>query len=141
MNKHIEIGRKIYYDKSTGEILVSVGERSGFVRETTVEEDIATFKVLSERNRETFDYIQLEYGQYSQDFMECNGYRVNIEKLAELPDDRKHEALEFTYPDPNQEEPPEEPIYQPPLSEVVIRNTEYLIDVDFRLSLVELGLI
>ena len=138
---NIKIGRKIYFDKQTGNIIVDTGEREGFVVESTIKQDFKTYTALAERVPETVSVIQLEYGQYYQDFVECISVRVNIEKLAELPDDRKHEALEFTYPDPNQEEPPEEPIYQPPLSEVVIRNTEYLIDVDFRLSLVELGLI
>ena len=127
MNK---IGRRIYYDKATGEVLIDTGERQGDVIPTTIEYDINVYKRLSERNRETFDYIELEYGQYAQDFTECNGYRVN-------PETRK---LEFSYSDPNEEEP-QESVYQAPLSEEVIRNTEYLIDVDFRLSLVELGLI
>ena len=102
----MEIGRKLYYDKFTGDILVDVGEREGDVVETTLEEDILTFKALSERNIETFDSIQLEYGQYSQDFMECNGYRINLET----------KELEFSYPDPNEEEP-QIPVYIKPLSE------------------------
>lgn len=101
----MEIGRRIYYDILTGNILVDTGERQGFVRETTIEEDISTFKVLSERNPETFDFIELEYGQYAQDFIECNGYRINPKTLK----------IEFSYPDPSGEEP-QEPIYQEPLS-------------------------
>lgn len=103
-----QIGRKIYFDKETGNILVDLGEKQGFVIETTVEQDIQNYTVLSERNRDTFDYIELEYGQYSQDFMESNGYRINPET----------KELEFSYPDPNEEEP-QEPVYQEPLSEEV----------------------
>lgn len=105
---NMQIGRKIYYDKSTGNILVDTGEKQGFVREATIEQEIQTYKALSERNRDTFDVIKLEFGQYRQDFMECNGYRVS-------PETRQ---LEFSYPDPNGEEP-QEPIYQKPLSEEV----------------------
>lgn len=107
----MKIGRKIYYDKATGDILVDIGERQGSVISTSEEQDIQNYKALSERNRETFDVIELEYGQYRQDFAECNGYRINPET----------KVLEFSYPDPNEEEP-QEPVYQKPLSEEV----EYL---------------
>ncbi|MBL4950972.1 hypothetical protein JK635_01800 [Neobacillus sp. YIM B02564] len=101
MNK---IGRKIYYDKSTGNIILDTGEMMGAVIETTVNQDIATFTVLSERNRDTFDVLQLEYGQYAQDFAECNGYRVNPET----------KELEFSYPDPSQPDAQQE--FRAPLS-------------------------
>lgn len=104
----MKIGRRIYYDLSTGNILVDTGEKQGFVRKTIIEQDIQTYKVLSERHRDTFDVIELGYGQYAQDFAECNGYRVNT----------KTKELEFSYPDPNVEEP-QELIYQKPLSEEV----------------------
>lgn len=103
MNK---IGRKIYYDKATGNVILDTGEKMGAVVETTIDQDIATFTALSERNRDTFDVLQLEYGQYAQDFAECNGYRVNPETLE----------LEFSYPDPNATES-QEPVYQKPLTE------------------------
>lgn len=102
----MQIGRRIYYDIETGNVLTDTGERQGFVKPTTVEQDIATYSVLSERNRETFDYIELEFGELRQDFMECDGYRVN-------PDTQE---LEFSYPDPDAE-PPVEPVYEPPLSQ------------------------
>lgn len=103
----MKIGRKVYFDINTGNVIFDTGERQGFVIPTTIEQDIATFKELSERNRETFDFIELEYGQYAQDFAECNGYRINV-------DDK---TIEFSYPDDNEE--PIEPVYQAPLSEQV----------------------
>lgn len=112
MNK---IGRKLYYDKTTGDIIVDTGERSGNVVGTTSEKDISTYITLSERNIETFDFIQLEFGQYSQDFAECNGYMVNPETRL----------IEFSYPDPN--EPDIEPVYQKPLS-VEVANLRELVD-------------
>lgn len=105
----MQIGRKVYYEKSSGNVIVDTGERSGSVRESTVDEDFASYVALSERVRETVDYIQLEYGQYAQDFAECNGYRVNPET----------KTLEFSYPDPNAPEEP--PVYRAPLSEEVAR--------------------
>ncbi|MGG3987675.1 hypothetical protein [Bacillus smithii] len=100
------IGRKIYYDKATGNVILDTGEMMGAAVETTIDQDIVTFTALSERNRDTFDVLQLEYGQYVQDFAQCNGYRVNPET----------KELEFSYPDPNAAEP-QEPVYQKPLTE------------------------
>ncbi|PDO11564.1 MAG: hypothetical protein BLM47_00030 [Candidatus Reconcilbacillus cellulovorans] len=104
-----QIGRRIYFDKQTGNVIVDTGERSGAVIETTVEQDFETYRALAERVPETVDYIQLEYGQFAEDFRECSGYRVN-------PETRE---IEFSYPDPNQPEAP--PVYQRPLSEQIAR--------------------
>lgn len=104
------IRRKLYYDKLTGNILAHIPEQSNVVnvRETTIEEDFSTIKNLSERNEDSVGLLWLDYGQYSQDFAESNGYRVNPET----------KEIEFSYPDPNEEEP-QEPVYQAPLSEEV----------------------
>lgn len=122
------IGRKIYFDTITGDILVNTGDRKSTERETTLEEDIQIYSTLTERNINSFDVVKLEYGQFHQDFDECIGYRIN-------PETRE---LEFSYPDPNA--PVEPQPYRPPLSELVTAHNDYLIDVDYRLTLVELGL-
>lgn len=103
----MKIGRRIYYLKVNGELLVDIGEKKGSVTPTTVEQDISTFRALSERTRESFDYLEIEYGQFAQDFAESNGYRVNPET----------KELEFSYPDPN--EPEIEQPYQAPMSEEI----------------------
>lgn len=100
------VGRKIYYDKLTGNIILDTGEMMGVVIETTIEQDFETYQVLKERVRDKVGVIQLEYGQYAEDFAQCNGYRVNPETLE----------LEFSYPDPNKPEPQEQ-VYQKPLTE------------------------
>lgn len=102
----MQIGKKIYYDKLTGNVILITPEMQGEVRGTTIEEDFQIYKVLSERNPETVGVIQLEFGQYAQDFMICTGYHVNVETGQ----------IEFSYPDPNQTTP-QEPVYQQPLSE------------------------
>lgn len=103
----MQVGRKIYYEIATGNIILDTGERQGAVTPTTIEQDIQTYTALSERNREAFDVVELEYGQYAQDFAESNGYRV-------IPETK---TLEFSYPDPNE---PEAPIvYQKPLIEEI----------------------
>jgi hypothetical protein len=99
-----KIGRKIFYDLETGNVIVDTGERQGFVMATTIEQDVSSYKALSERNRETFDVIELPFGIYMQDFAICEDYKVNVET----------KKLEFFYPDPNDPQP--EPVYQEPLS-------------------------
>ncbi|CAI6086704.1 hypothetical protein [Cohnella sp. JJ-181] len=102
----MELGRRIYYDKATGNVVQDTGERAGSVVETTVEQDFESYQALKERDPETVGVLQLEYGQYAEDFMTATGYRVDVE--AEEP------QLLFTYPDP--ENPQEPPVYQLPLT-------------------------
>lgn len=104
----MQIGRKIYFDKPTGNVLVDTGEYDGQVRESTTEEDFATYLALKGRVPESIGCLKLEYGQYAEDFTACNGYKVNPETFE----------LEFSYPDPNETEP-QEPVYRKPLSEEV----------------------
>lgn len=93
----MEIGRKIFYEKETGNIIVDTGEREGSSVYTTVEQDIASYIELSQRNRDTFDVIELPYGKYRQDFMVSNGRRVNLETMD----------LEFSYPNPTDPNAPQ----------------------------------
>lgn len=103
----MNIGKMIFYDRITGERIVDTGEWSNVNIKKTVDQQIVTYKELSERNRDTFDVLELDFGVYTQDFRECNGYRVNVET----------KTLEFRYPNPN--EPDVEQPYQAPLSEKV----------------------
>lgn len=103
----MRVGKRIYYDLITGLVLVDTGERQGAVKQTTVEQDIEVYKSLSERNRNTFGYLEFDYGQHRQNFMECNGYRVNVET----------KELEFSYPNPNNPDTPQE--FGPPLTKQI----------------------
>ncbi len=98
----MQVPMRIYYDKTTGMVIEITGnfKDEGLLEIPTVEQDIQSYKRLSIRNRESFDYIELPFGSYSEDFKLCSGYRVN-------PETRQ---LEFSYPDPNQ--PSQEPLYQ-----------------------------
>ncbi|MCI1778094.1 MAG: hypothetical protein LKI04_29175 [Paenibacillus lautus] len=103
------VGSRIYFDKITGEVLVQTGHRrvlDDYVV-PSVEDDFRVFIKLSERNPETVGVLELEYGQYDQDFAESNGYRVN-------PDTQE---LEFSYPNPNDPEAP--PVFQKPLTQEI----------------------
>lgn len=124
----MDIGKMIFYDLVDGSLILDTGEWSNVSRKKTVEQQIATYKTLSERNRDTFDVLELEYGEYAQDFQDGRLIGVDLEK--NIP--------RFEYPNP---ENPEEPIVPDvPLSESINANTDYLLDVDFRLMLVELGM-
>lgn len=94
--------KRLYFD-SAGLVFFTVDLYS----ESPISKDVEEFKVLSERNRDSFDVLELEYGQYAQDFAECNGYRVNPET----------KELEFSYPDPNEPEAP--PVFQEPLTKQI----------------------
>lgn len=102
-----KIGRKIYFEITTGNIIVDTGERQGSVKPTTPEQDILSYKALSERVIGSFAYIELPFGQYAQDFAESNGYRVNVDMISELQFEEGYKALEFSYPDPNAPEDPQ----------------------------------
>lgn len=91
----MEIGRRIYYDKQTGNLVLDTGERSGAVKQSEIEDEIATYIELAERVRGTFDVLELEYGAYAADFAE--GRLVGV--------DPETKELNFEYPNP--EEPAE----------------------------------
>ncbi|WP_082432216.1 hypothetical protein, partial [Geobacillus sp. Sah69] len=78
---------------------------------------------LSKRNRDSFDYIDLEYGQYEEDFRICSAYRINPET----------KQLEFSYPDPNATEP-QEPVYQKPLTEQLKETQQAVAELTLLLS-------
>ncbi|WP_339259596.1 hypothetical protein MKZ12_07305 [Paenibacillus sp. FSL R5-0713] len=104
----MNIGRRIYYDKTTGEVIFNTGERSGYVVETTIDQDFSTYTALLERSRDSVGMVQLEYGDYASDFTEGGIVsRINLETLKPL----------FTYPDPSQPDVPTDPLK--PLSEEI----------------------
>lgn len=100
----MRIGRTIFYDKATGNIIVDTGEREDYVQPTP-DQYIAAYRELAERVRESFDFITLEPDELAAEFEQAETYRVNPETGE----------LEFAYRDPNAPEPGE-PVYQPPLT-------------------------
>ncbi|MCR8645577.1 hypothetical protein NV379_23340 [Paenibacillus sp. N1-5-1-14] len=103
----MKIGRRIYYDLSSGNVILDTGERNGSVIETTIEQDFQNYKDLAERLPETVGFLQFNHGDLAYDFATCNGFRVDLESGA----------IVFSYPDLSNPEQP--PIYRKPLSQEV----------------------
>lgn len=95
--------KRLFYDLNTREVFFE----NYMNIDRTIEEDRNTFQILQGRIDTSYDYLDVDYELYKQDFAECNGYRVNVET----------KTLEFSYPDPN--EPDVEQPYQAPLSEQI----------------------
>jgi len=105
----LQIGRRIYYDKATGNVILDTGERQGAVVPTTIEQDFQTYAALAQRVPDTVGVLELQFGEYAADFAACNGYRVDVS--GDTP------TLVFSYPDPSAPEAP--PVYQRSLSEQI----------------------
>lgn len=120
----MQIGRRIYFEKSTGNVIIDTGERSGNVVETTIDHDFSVYAALAARVPETVGVLELEYGQYARDFAACNGYRVDIE--SDPP------QLLFSYPDPKDPEAP--PVYRKPLSEELAETKQAIAELTILLA-------
>lgn len=64
----MQIGRKIYYDLVTGNVILDIGEREGSVVETTLDQDFSSYASLTERVKDTVGVIQLTWGEYADKF-------------------------------------------------------------------------
>ncbi len=87
------IGKRIYYLKVDGRVILDTGEAEGWVNPTTSEQDWEIYSELSKYNKSEVDYIELKWGEFKTEFAECTSYRVNIET----------KQIEFDYtpvPDP-----------------------------------------
>lgn len=73
----VQIGRKIYYEKSNGVVIWDKGEMAGDVRETTLEEDKEVMPILTLIDSNQLGVKQLNYGELAENFINCKGYRIN----------------------------------------------------------------
>ena len=130
-------GRRIYADKLTGVILYNSGEVTTTMPDyREVVNDWESIKALIDRTPESVIVIELEVGELEQDFQEGELVRVNPGTSE----------LEFVYSNPSGS-PEEPPKPTQPLSEQISllasQNetlTDYILDVDLRLLMVELGM-
>lgn len=97
----MEIGRKIYFSKSTGAILWDKGEMQGAVVETTQAQDEATMPILSVFDAKgDLGVLQLDYGQDDDKFAACAGYYIDptTSKIVYLTGPVQFSAAAGTYP-------------------------------------------
>lgn len=72
------IGRRIYYELSTGNVIVDTGERSGDVIETTETQDFALYTALQPYQQSAVGVLQLSYGEDATYFQQSYSYSVDI---------------------------------------------------------------
>lgn len=81
------IGKRIYYLKVDGRVILDTGEAEGWVNPTTSEDDWRIYSELQKYNKTELDYIELQFGEFKTEFAECTSYRVNVDT----------KTLEFDY--------------------------------------------
>ena len=84
------VGRKIYYELATGDVVLIVPEKHHTnAINTTKEQDFQIYDVLQLRNPEQIGVIQLEYGELRGDFEKAKAVKVDLETgklLFEFPE-------------------------------------------------------
>lgn len=118
----MDVGRKIYYDNLTGNVLVDTGEMVGSVVEATNEQNYEAYTVLNERNKKTIGVVRLKYGKFAEDFRTCSGYRVDLAT----------EKIIFSYPDPTAPEEVITPLV--PLTEQIVTLEERIAALEAKLG-------
>ena len=100
------LGKRIYYLKVDGRVVLDTGEAEGWVNPTTTEDDWRIYSELSKYNKSEVDFIELQFGEFKTEFAECTDYYIDINT----------KELKFEYGEkPN---PPEVPV-KPSLHERV----------------------
>lgn len=74
----MQIGKKIYYELTTGDVVLTTLEKLNGIN-TTKEQDFVMYDALQAYNPEFIGVIQLDYGQYASDFLTANSWRVDLE--------------------------------------------------------------
>ena len=73
------IGFKIYYEKLTGDVVLTIPEKhNSSAIETTKAQDFSMFDVLQARDPEAVEFIQFPYGKYHSDFEIANSWKVDL---------------------------------------------------------------
>ena len=74
------IGRKIYYELATGDVVLITPEKHHQdAVNTTKEQDFQMYDVLQARNPAQVGMMQLEYGEMRGDFEKANAVKVDLE--------------------------------------------------------------
>ena len=74
---YVYIGKRIYYLKVDGRVILDTGEAEGWVNKTTPEQDWEIYTDLQKYSKTEVDYVELQFGELKTEFAECTSYRVN----------------------------------------------------------------
>jgi hypothetical protein len=103
----LKIGPKVYWRKTTGEIIYITSQiESPWAVETTKEEDVNFYPQLKGYDQDQLEVLKLEFDKYTQDFQKATGYWINPETGL----------IEFAYPSGGGGT---DPVYQTPLTDQV----------------------
>ena len=78
------IGKRIFFLKNNGTVILEVGEMEGWVVEPekefnkALEEAYKYYAELSKYNKELVDFIDLEFGEFKTEFAEMTSYKIDI---------------------------------------------------------------
>lgn len=109
------LGKRIYYLKVDGRVILDTGEAEGWVNPTTSEQDWEIYSDLSKYNKSEVDFIELKWGEFKTEFAECTSYRVNVDI----------KQLEFDYtPIPDPPDIPQTPSLHERMDTQEARNSE-----------------
>ena len=72
------VGKRIYYLKVDGRVVLDTGEAEGWVNPTTVEQDWEIYSELKKYTKESVDYIELQFGEFKTEFAEMTSYKIDI---------------------------------------------------------------
>jgi hypothetical protein len=99
-----EIGIRIYYLATTGEVVCMTSERISTVPACTKAEDMLRYPQLKDKNIDEIAYVELEYGTFTSVFTNTvKSYSVNI-------DTKKLEVIYYTQEEIDALKAPEQPI-------------------------------
>ncbi|MBS5595654.1 hypothetical protein [Peptostreptococcus sp.] len=76
----LEIGNKIYYLKSNGNIISETGDAMGYVVETDFDEDYENYTALKQYEKDKIGCIQFKFGELRRLLEEnkANSYKVDV---------------------------------------------------------------
>jgi len=69
---------KIYYDTTTGAVLLVTPEMQGYVSTTTKEQDMLIYAEIKGKSTYAIDYIELPYGSMAATFANATSWSVDI---------------------------------------------------------------
>ena len=78
------LGKRIYYLKVDGRVILDTGEAEGWVNPITTEQDWEIYSELSKYNKSEVDFMELQFGEFKTEFAECTSYRVNVDTKLSL---------------------------------------------------------